>query len=184
MAYSVDEVDYGPLQALIGHWQGDKGLDVSPDPQGDEKAAYADTIVFSPVGDATNAEQQKLAALHYHQAVTRISDGKLFHNETGYWLWDPDKKLVMQTLTIPRGLSLVAGGPIEADATVIEVTATDEDSDWTISQSPFLQSHAKTRTFHHRIEINGDLLRYDETMLVDIYGKQFVHTDKNELQRI
>ena len=27
-----EEVDYGPLALLLGTWEGDKGLDISPEP--------------------------------------------------------------------------------------------------------------------------------------------------------
>ena len=177
------KINYGPLTALIGTWQGDKGIDVSPEPEGDERSAFHERIVFEAIGDVTNAEQQDLAALRYHQVVTRQSDGKVFHNETGYLLWDESAQLVMQTLTIPRGVALIAGGKAEMDDTSFEVQAADGDPDWNISQSPFMRDHAKTKSFRHRISLEGDALHYDETMIIDIYGKQFIHTDSNELHR-
>lgn len=39
-------------------------------------------------GNVTNAETQHLTVLHYHQIVRHKSDGEVFHNETGYWMWD------------------------------------------------------------------------------------------------
>ncbi|MEN9451620.1 MAG: hypothetical protein RLZZ369_679, partial [Pseudomonadota bacterium] len=65
------EMDYGPLSALIGTWQGDKGLDVAPEPDGKEESPYFETITFTPIGDVTNAEQQVLVGLRYHQTVSR-----------------------------------------------------------------------------------------------------------------
>ena len=43
--------------------------------------------------------------------------------------------------------------------------------------------NATTTAFRHRISVDGNTLRYDETTMVDIYGKQFEHTDANELRR-
>ena len=48
MSTIIDGVDYGPLHKLIGSWRGEKGLDVSPDPDGQDKHAYYDEITFIP----------------------------------------------------------------------------------------------------------------------------------------
>ena len=45
---TTPEVDYGPLAGLIGTWKGDKGLDVSPEPDGKEENPFYETIVFEP----------------------------------------------------------------------------------------------------------------------------------------
>ena len=83
------EVDYGPLAALAGTWYGESGTDVAPEPDGKEINPFHETIVFTPAGDTTNAEEQTLVAMHYHQVVRRKSDHKVFHNETGFWPWEP-----------------------------------------------------------------------------------------------
>ncbi len=72
----VDGVDYGPLAQLIGKWQGDKGLDIAPEPDDEERNAYFETITFEAIGTTTNAESQRLAGLYYHQLVTRSRDKK------------------------------------------------------------------------------------------------------------
>ena len=57
MSTIIDGVDYGPLHQLIGTWWGGKGLDVSPEPDGTDKHAFYDQIVFTPAGAAENAEE-------------------------------------------------------------------------------------------------------------------------------
>ena len=37
MTTVIDGVDYGPLHQLIGSWRGEKGLDVSPEQDGEDK---------------------------------------------------------------------------------------------------------------------------------------------------
>jgi hypothetical protein len=106
----LNGVDYGPLAGLLGTWTGNDGTDVAPEPDGTEKSPYFEIIVFSDVGIVTNAEQQNLAAVHYHQIVSRKEDGKVFHNETGYWMWEAETGTVMHSLHIPRGVGLIAGG--------------------------------------------------------------------------
>jgi hypothetical protein len=81
---SSSDIDYGPLTALIGTWQGEKGLDVAPEPEGTEENPYYETIVFEAGGDVTNAEIQTLAIVRYRQVVHRKSNGEIFHDQIGY----------------------------------------------------------------------------------------------------
>ncbi|MFV1982435.1 MAG: heme-binding beta-barrel domain-containing protein [Thiohalomonadales bacterium] len=183
---SNDDIDYGPLTDLIGIWNGDKGKDVAPDPDGIENNPYYETITFSAIGDVTNAESQCLAAIHYRQVVTRQSDDKVFHDETGYWMWDAANNVIMQSLTIPRAVSVIAGGTHNGNknadgATMLEVSAKIDDPNWTIIQSPFMAENARTTGFVHEITVANDKLSYSETTTVDIYGKVFEHTDQNTL---
>ena len=183
----IEGIDYGPLALLAGEWQGHDGMDIAPEADGSEQNPFYESIVFEAIGDVTNAERQTLAALRYQQVVRRKSNDEVFHNETGYWIWDAEQSLVMQTLTIPRGVSLVAGGPYrigqDGTPTVLEVRSAIGDPDWTISQSPFMRDHAKTVEFTHTVSVGQAILTYSETTLVDIYGKQFEHTDENSLIR-
>lgn len=181
------EVDYGPLEKMIGHWQGDKGLDVAPEPDGPAESPYYEKIIFTAAGDVENAESQLLAVIHYHQIVYRKSNNEMFHNETGYWMWDAETQTVMHSLTIPRAVCVLAGGVYNNElsddgAIVLEVSADLKNSDWQIIQSPFMDKNAKTTAFSQRIEVSDDALSYRETTLVDIYGKSFEHTDQNRLQ--
>ncbi len=181
-------IDYGPLNALIGKWQGDKGTDIAPEPDGTENNPYYETIVFSAIGDVCNAESQTLAVLHYRQIVRRHSDDKVFHDETGYWHWDAERQLVMQSLTIPRGTSLIAGGNYQdqTDAqgrVAIHVEAAEDNPDWTISQAPFMRDNARTYAFSHDLFVDAEHLSYQQSIHLDIYGKTFEHSDKNSLQR-
>ncbi len=177
-------VDFGPLRGLIGRWEGDKGIDVAPEPDGSEESPFYETIVFSPVGDVENAEAQALVAVHYHQIVSRKSNDAVFHNETGYWMWNPAESVIMHSLTIPRAVSVLAGGSFKgAGPIVFEVAARLDDPDWGIIQSPFMRDNARTLEFRHTVTLDGDQLRYSETTIVEIYGRIFEHTDENELGR-
>ena len=182
------EVNYGPLKGLIGTWTGDKGVDVAPDPDGSEKNLYYETIVFTAIGNVTNAESQVLSAVHYRQIVKRTSNNDVFHDETGYWMWDPKQQIVMHSLVIPRGVCVLAGGKYTAikdmgDSVNIEVSASITDKDWQIIQSPFMLKNARTIEFHQKLILGNGLLSFSETTMVEIYGKVFEHTDQNELVR-
>ena len=179
-------IDYGPLEGLIGIWQGDKGLDVAPEPGGgNEESPYYETIECVAAGDVENYEEQKLVIVRYHQVVTRKSNDEVFHDQVGYWLWDASSQTVMQTLTIPRGVCVTAGGTATGSGPVVlQVRAALGDPDWPVAQSPFMRDRASTKAFEHKVTLDGDRLSYAETTTLDIFGiKSFAHTDANELQR-
>lgn len=179
---TIDGVDYGPLAQLVGNWSGDKGTDVAPEPDGQEATPYFETLMFEAIGDVTNAEKQTLAVLRYHQVVSRKATGDVFHNETGYWGWDSADNTIWHSLTIPRGVCVLAGGTAAAGDTEINVKATD-GGEWGIVQAPFMAQNARTTAFTHKIKVDGDTLSYAETTELDIYGREFDHTDENTLQR-
>lgn len=182
----IDGINYGPLACLVGTWKGDKGVDKAPEPDGEEKNLYYESIIFEAIGDVTNAESQVLSVLRYHQVVSRKSNDKVFHNETGYWMWDPQTDTIIQSLTIPRGVCLLAGGQAivsDSGETTIDVKAISGSNDWGIIESPFMRDKASTKEFSHTITVDGDNLVYEETSVLDIYGRIYDHTDRNRLER-
>ena len=185
---SETDVDYGPLAGLIGTWKGDRGTDISPEPDGTEENPYYETITFEAGGNVENAESQRLSIVPYLQVVQRKSNDEVFHHQVGYWLWDPASKTVMQSISIPRAVCCLAGGSFSGDVNaaevVLEVAAQLGDPDWGIIQSPFMRDNASTDAFEHTIAIAGDELRYAETTHLNIYGRKFEHTDENVLRRV
>ncbi len=179
----IEGIDYGPLAGLVGNWQGDKGSDVSPEPDGQEQTPYSETILFEAIGSVSNAEIQTLAAVRYHQVVARKSDGQVFHNQTGYWMWDSSDNTLMHSFSIPRGVAVLAGGQAQVKDTRLKVSASEEDKDWNIVQSPFMKKKARTTQFSMHIEMTKDTLKYTQSMMLNIYGKVFDHIDENTLER-
>ena len=183
----IDGVDYGPLACLVGTWKGDKGVDKAPEPDGEERNLFYETILYEAIGDVTNAEKQTLSVLRYHQVVSRKTNDKVFHNETGYWMWDPDTDTVSHSLTIPRGVCLLAGGKATKDENgkiEFELKAKAGDPDWGIIEAPFMRDNARTLEFTHNITVEGDSMKYAESTLLDIYGKTYDHTDINRLTKV
>jgi hypothetical protein len=183
----VMDINYGPLTGLIGTWEGDKGMDVAPEPDGIEENPYYETITFEAAGDVENAESQVLSIVRYHQVVKRKSNDEVFHDEIGYWLWDSSTDIIIHSFTIPRGVCVLAGGKAPAqydplDGITLSVASKLGDPDWGILQSPFMRDNASTLEFRHSITIKDKRLSYTETTVIDIYGnKTFEHTDNNEL---
>lgn len=183
----MNHIEYGPLAAIIGVWEGNSGTDIAPEPVvGTEQIPYTETLTCEAIGDVTNAKKQHLWVVRYHQVVRRKADNEVFHDQVGYWIWDEDQQQVIQSLTIPRAVCVLAGGTASTTsdgATHIDVTAKAGDPHWGIVQSPFMDSNAKTTAYHHQLTVKGDSLTYSQSTLLDIYGKSFDHTDGNTLLR-
>ncbi len=182
------QIAYGPLAGLIGRWEGNKGVDIAPEPDGEEENLYYESLIFSELGDVLNAGSQKLAVLRYQQIVRHQANDNIFHDETGYWIWDADRETIMHSFVIPRAVSVLAGGLWKQTAEqqneiVIEVAARAGDADWGIIQSPFMRDNAQTVEFSRQLKIAKDKLRYQQTTVLEIYGRRFNHTDQNELIR-
>lgn len=185
----IDGINYGPLAALLGVWQGDKGVDRAPEPDGEERSPYYETITFEAAGDVDNAEEQTLAVVRYHQVVSRKSNDEVFHDQVGYWLWDSSDDTIVETFTIPRAVAVVAGGKLappdsQGQELVFEVAAETGSLEYGIVQAPFMFNKAKTTAFSHTLTVKGDEMRYKETTVLDIYDKKsYDHTDVNALKR-
>lgn len=182
-------IDYGPLGRMIGTWTGANGTDIAPEPEGIEKNPYFESIHFEAVGDVTNAESQVLTVLRYHQSVSRKSDCQVFHDQTGYWIWDSHSQIVQHAFAIPRGVNVLAGGVFTGSKDSLEnielnVTARLDDTDWGILQSPFMRDNAKTVEFTQQIILSQDTLAYTQTTILEIYGNRFEHTDRNQLKKM
>ena len=187
---SIDGINYGPLAALVGTWEGDKGVEPGILSKPRYTNTYYETIVFEAAGDVTNAEQQILSVVRYHQVVRRKSNDKVFHDQVGYWLWDPADDTIVETFTIPRGVAVVAGGKLgqPEDVTqelVFEVAADAKSPQFGIVQAPFMFKQAKTTAFTHKLTVCGDDMRYSESTILDIYDKTaYDHKDVNTLRRV
>lgn len=182
----VIEINYGPLKEFIGVWEGDKGMDIAPESDGTEENPYYETITITADGDLTNAESQVLSVLHYRRIVRRKSNDGIFHDQTGYWMWDAKTNVIIHSLNIPRAVSLLAGTTLTEEnykdgKLSFEIEAGIDNKDWGIIQSPFMKEKALTKNYRQVIEIENGKMTYAETTMLDIYGREFEHTDKNEL---
>jgi len=182
MSDTSEEIDYGPLTALIGTWQGNKGTDIAPEPDGIETNPYYETITFEAIGDVVNADEQTLVILHYTQIVSRKSNDEVFHHQSGYWTWDAATGAITHSFSIPRGVAVVAGGnALEQDGSTTLTVAASQDSD--ITQSAFMGHKAKTTAFNQTLTVCDDTLSYMQSTMLKIYGRTFEHTDSNTLMR-
>lgn len=187
MSTTINGVDYGPLAQLLGKWVGSRGVDVAPDNQAQiDKSAFTDEMVFTLSGPAVNAEEQELVSVKYHHIVRRSENGLIFHDQIGHWIYEPSTGLVMHSLSIPRGLTLLAGGELSTknDEAVFSVKAELGSETFGISQSPFMIKKAKTKAFEMVLKVKENELSYREVTSLFIYGKDFEHVDSSTLQRV
>jgi hypothetical protein len=174
----------GPLRGLAGVWQGTRGLDVKPKAEGPKKQAYVERIELQPIDPQTNGPQL-LYGLRYHTHVTKPDQVKTYHDQVGYWLWEPATGTVIHTLTIPRGQTVLAMGQAGPDAKTFTLRATREAGQ--ISDIPFLAHAFKTVEFTIEVTVNDDgTWSYDEDTVMDIQGQSelFHHRDRNTLGKL
>lgn len=176
----------GPLRAMAGIWQGVRGLDVKPKAEGPKKQAFVERFELQPIDPQTNGPQL-FYGLRYHTHITKPEQSKTYHDQVGYWLWEPATGTVIQTLAIPRGQIAMAVGHAAADATQFELVAQRESTTYGICSNPFLEHAFKTVEYRIRVTLHPDgTWSYDEDTVMVIRGQTepFHHTDRNTLHKI
>src|SRR5580765_2133500 len=165
---SVDTLaNLGPLRALAGVWEGVAGHDVAPKADGPEHEAYIERIELQPIDAQTNGPQL-LYGLRYHTRIIKPGEVEAFHDQVGYWLWEPATGALLQTLSIPRGQTAMASGHASADATSFRVEAVRGSATNGILSNPFLEYAFKTVRYAITVTVHPDgTWSYEqETMLV------------------
>ena len=176
----------GPLAPLAGIWAGRRGLDVHPVEEGTEKNAYIERIEMQPIDPQTNGPQL-LYGLRYHVHVVKPDEVETFHDQVGYWLWEPATGNLMQTLAIPRGQIAMATGNAGADARSFELVARRGSEVNGICSNPFLEYAFQTLEYRISVTVNQDgtwSYEQDTVLLVRGRTEPFHHTDRNTLRRI
>jgi hypothetical protein len=176
----------GPLRLMAGIWEGTKGSDAHPVLLGTERNTYVEHYELHPIDRQTNGPQL-FYGLRYHTHITKPGEAETFHDQVGYWLYEPAAEAVTLTLGIPRGQALLASGPAGPDATEFELTATLGSEVYGIVSNPFLDEAFRTLSYRIHITINGDgTWSYEEEGVLEIPGRTapFSHIDRNTLTRI
>ena len=188
--------ELGPLRPLAGIWTSGDGADVHPVGPGSDIAglvvdgqehnAFVERYELEPIDRQTNGPQL-FYGLRYHTHIVKPGEVETFHDQVGYWLWEPAARTVVHTLAIPRGLVLLAAGTAEANATEFEVSATLGSEVYGILSNPFLDAAFQTVSFRMRVTVNDDgTWSYEEHTALRIPDRQGLvdHVDRNTLRRI
>jgi hypothetical protein len=176
----------GPLRGMAGIWEGSKGLDVKPKSDGPRQQVYVERIELQPIDPQTNGPQL-FYGLRYATHIVKPGQVKTYHDQVGYWLWEPATGTIVHTLAIPRAQVALAAGKSTADATMFEVSAKRGVTDYGICSTPFLETAFRTDSFRIKVTINpdGTWSYFEDTVLI-IPGlaEPFHHTDRNTLTRL
>jgi hypothetical protein len=176
----------GPLTRLAGIWEGKKGVDLNPKADGPERRAYFERIEMQPIDQQANGPQL-LRGLRYHIHINTEEEDVTFHDQVGYWLWEPATGLVMQSLTIPRGQAVLAGGEALADGSGLVVRARRGDTAYGIVSTPFLEHAFRTDSYELTITFNADgSWSYVSDTMLTVRGQvePFRHRDRNTLFKV
>lgn len=176
----------GPLTGMAGIWEGKRGLDINPKEEGPVKDPYIEHIELQPIDAQTNGPQL-FYGLRYHTRIVQPDEVETFHDQVGYWLWEPATGNILFTLSIPRGQTLMAVGNAPADAKKFTVKAVRGSLTNGIVSNPFLEQAFITESYEITVSINNDgTWSYDQTTLMTIpnYDKPFEHRDRNRLTKI
>src|SRR5215472_1658439 len=138
----------GPLRPLAGVWTSGDGADVHPvgpgsditGPviDGNEHNAFVERYELQPIDPQTNGPQW-FYGLRYHTHIVKPGEVETFHDQVGYWLWEPAAGIVIQTIAIPRGQVAMLSGPATADATEFELRSRRGSTEYGICSNPFLE---------------------------------------------
>jgi hypothetical protein len=176
----------GPLQRLAGTWEGLRGVDVNPKADGPERREYFERIEMTPIDPQANGPQM-FYGLRYHQHVNTQDEAITFHDQVGFWLWEPATGLVLQSLAIPRGqVALAAGHAAPGDRKLV-LTAARGQTEYGICSTTFLEQAFRTDSYRIEVEFHddGSWSYVSDTMLL-VRGRDtpFQHRDSNRLTRV
>jgi hypothetical protein len=183
----VDTLSHlGPLTGMAGIWTGTRGLDVNPKADGPEKQAYIEHMELQPIDAQVNGPQL-FYGLRYHTRIVKPDEVETFHDQVGYWLWEPATGAVIQTLSIPRGQTAMAVGQTTADATRFTLKAERGSTVNGISSNPFLEHAFRTDSFTITVTKHADgtwSYEQETTLVIPGQAQPFAHTDRNTLRKI
>ena len=176
----------GPLRPLAGIWENDQGEDVKPTADGAERQRYIERIELQPIDPQTNGPQL-FYGLRYHTRIVKPGEVDMYHEQVGFWLWEPATGCILQSLTIPRGQIAMAKGQATADARSFNLTAERGSTENGICSNGFLEENFRTERFSITVTVHDDdTWSYDETTVLMIKGvpEPFMHTDRHTLHRV
>jgi hypothetical protein len=176
----------GPLRRLAGTWQAPKGIDLNPKAEGPERRQYIETIDFKPIDPQANGPQL-LYGLRYHVHINTAEEDITFHDQVGYWLWEPATGLVLQTVAIPRGQVALASGTAASDADRFVLSSERGLTENGICSTAFLEYAFRTDRYQIEITFNADgTWSYVTETTLTVRGEvePFTHRDRNTLVKV
>lgn len=176
----------GPLRRLAGIWEGRKGVDVNPKAEGPERREYIERIELQPI-DAQANGPQLFYGLRYHIHILATDEDATFHDQVGYWLWEPATGLILQTVAIPRGQVAIAAGQAAIGDDVLRVSARRGQTEYGICSTTFLEQAFRTDAYDLEVTFNADgTWSYVSDTMLQVHGQAepFRHRDRNTMSKV
>ena len=176
----------GPLRRLAGVWEGRKGIDLNPKADGPERRAYLERIEMQPIDPQANGPQL-LYGLRYHIHINTEEEAITFHDQVGYWSFEPATGLILQSLTLPRGQAVLAAGRAQPDGSGLTVAARRGETDYGIVSTAFLEYAFRTDAYELAISFHPDgswSYVSDTLLVVRGQAEPFRHRDRNTLAKV
>jgi len=176
----------GPLRRLAGIWESRQGIDVNPKADGPQRREYSERIELQPI-DAQSNGPQLFYGLRYHTRILAPGEDATFHDQMGYWLWEPATGLVLQSLAIPRGQVALAAGRATPDAERLVLSAERAQTGYGICSTAFLEYAFRTDSYRIEVLFNGDgSWSYVLDTMLKVRGRAevFRHRDRNTLLKV
>ena len=176
----------GPLRRLAGIWEGTKGVDINPKADGPERREFIERIELQPIDPQANGPQL-FYGLRYHTRILATDEDTTFHDQVGYWLWEPATGLILQSLAIPRGQIAMASGHATTDATQLVLTAERGQTEYGICSTAFLEYAFRTDSYRITVTFNPDgswSYVLDTMLMVRGQAEPFLHRDVNTLVKV
>jgi hypothetical protein len=176
----------GPLRRLAGTWLGEQGVDLNPKAEGPERRTFIEHIDLQPIDPQANGPQL-FYGLRYHIHINTREEDITFHDQVGYWLWEPATGLVLQTLAIPRGQVAIASGHAKPDDKTLVLIAERGQTEYGICSTAFLEYAFRTDAYRIEVTFHDDgswSYVTDTTLIVRGKTAPFAHRDRNTLRKI
>jgi hypothetical protein len=176
----------GPLRRLAGIWEGKKGIDLNPKADGPQRREFTERIEFQLIDPQANGPQL-FYGLRYHTRILATDEAPTFHDQVGYWLYEPATGLITQSLAIPRGQVALAAGHAKPDATSLVLTASRGTTEYGICSTTFLEYAFRTDAYRIEVTFNPDgswSYVLDTTLQVRGRPEPFNHRDENTLVKV
>ncbi len=145
----------GPLTGMAGIWTSAIGEDVHPVAGGREQQAFIERYELQPIDPQTNGPQL-LYGLRYHTHIVKPDSAETFHDQVGYWLWEPATGTIFYTVSIPRAQIAMAVGRAASGAKTFSLEAVRGSATNGIVSNPFLEHAFKTLRVTIDVTIHPD----------------------------
>lgn len=181
--------ELGPLEPLLGEWEGNVGVDLSYHNKEDEttETEYFEKAWFRPIPVVKNGKQS-MHGLNYEMTAWRHGEEDMdpFHDEVGYFLWEAETEQVMRCFAVPRGIALLAGGGAKEGDKMLTFNADPGSPTYGLVQNKYLADRAAVGGFESTFTLNDDgTLSYVSNLVLKLAatGEEMRHTDRNTLHR-